>query len=64
MYDELGEYVQTTCQQSDVDKVKMPTLSFMDRIDKLSGDYDIQQEYALSNLKESIFQIQHGTDQV
>lgn len=35
----------------------------MDRLEKLSGDYDIQQEYSLSNLKETMFQIQHANDQ-
>lgn len=34
----------------------------MDRLEKLSGDYDIQQEYSLSNLKETMFQIQHAND--
>ena len=36
---------------------RMPSLSMMDRLEKLSGDYDIQQEYSLSNLKEIMFQI-------
>ena len=34
---------------------RMPNLSLMDRIEKLGGDYDIQQEYSLSNLKETMF---------
>lgn len=34
---------------------RMPNLPLMDRIEKLGGDYDIQQEYSLSNLKETMF---------
>ena len=35
-----------------------------ERLEKLFSEFEIQQEYSLSNLKESIFQIQHGNDQV
>ena len=53
-----------TAEPTPSDKLaKVPVLAtpmaphLMDRLDKLSGDYDIQQEYSLSNLKESIFQL-------
>ena len=33
-------------------------------LDRLFNDFEIQQDYSFSSLKESIFQIQHGNDQV
>ena len=42
-------------QKSSPASRQMPTLSLMDRIEKLGGDYDIQQEYSLSNLKETMY---------
>ena len=38
--------------------------SLSEKLEKLFTEFEIQQEYSLSNLKESIFQIQHGNDQV
>ena len=45
------------------DSAHIPQPSLMEKMEKLTGDYDLQQEYALSSLKEIMYQVQHCNDQ-
>ena len=58
-----GAMADVRSSQKQAAGMRLPPLSLMDRMEKLAGDYDIQQEYSLSNLKETMFQIQHANDQ-
>lgn len=61
LFEELSEFFKNQIAEYRAQKGgatgRLPTLSLMDRIEKLGGDYDIQQEYSLSNLKETMFQL-------